>query len=681
MMTQLSATTEFYFDSFWDDLDHNATRLAKKNGSEKSVIFSEMKEIEAEMDGSIDNALLFFAGGQYMNSLGESNIYDSFYSLGQDAQYNFSVADLSPLGSAGKEKVIFFSKFKSELTIDGKVALYLAFSLPSSTIDAFFTTIRYNSSSHIYVVNKDGSKVYHQTSSETDPLVAFNLFTALQSKEYFYGSSYAQLSNDVSQRKSGTAHIKLGSENFMLSYSPMATNGFYLLMAVPSKTVSVSTTAFTNKVLLSFSLIFLFTAALVISIILIVNHNNHAKELAAERAKALEEKAEAEKAANQAKSVFLSNMSHDVRTPLNGIIGMLNIASDHIDDPNVVKDSLKSIKECSDHLLSLINDVLDMSRIESGKVIVKKESFNLLGMLDGCTSIIRGQLIDRKVDFHFDFSKVKHPNVLGDEDHLQRIIINILGNSVKFTNDGKSIDFTVEEIELSKLKSTYRFRMQDTGIGMSEDFQKVIFNSFTQENRPASAKYKGTGLGMAITKQYVDMMGGTITLKSKLEEGSLFIVEIPFEYEEKETANERNLKLAVPVPDLSHTNILLVEDNEINQKITESLILPTGATLVTKKNGKEGLEEFLTQKEHTYDLILMDIMMPIMDGYEASRLIRSSSKSDSQSVIIIAMTADAFAEDIIAAKKAGMNDHIAKPIDKNDFYLKLGKFCSPKEPE
>jgi signal transduction histidine kinase/CheY-like chemotaxis protein len=623
--------------------------------------------------------VIFFADGQYLDSQGTLNNYSGFSSLNQNAAHNFSVADLSALGQAGQEKAIFFSKFTSELAIEGKKALFLASLFPSKTIDAFFTTIRYNENSHIYLVNSDGSKVYHQANNAQDPLVAFNIFTALQSKDYFYGTSYSELIDNVGQRKSGTVHLKLDNEDYMLSYAPLTTNGFYILMAVPSKTVAVSTAAFTRRVLVSFTIIFLFIACLVIGMILIINHSNHVKELQAERAKALEEKAAAEKAANQAKSVFLSNMSHDVRTPLNGIIGMLNIASEHPDDPVVVKDSLKSIKECSDHLLSLINDVLDMSRIESGKVEVRKEPFNLLSVLDGCTSIIRGQLLDRKVDFHFDFSKVTHSNVIGDAPHLQRIIINILGNSVKFTEDGQNIDFTVEEVALSPAKALYRFSMKDTGIGMSEDFQKVIFNSFTQENRPASAKYKGTGLGMAITKQYVDLMGGTISLKSKLNEGSLFVVEIPMEYEEKEIAYERHQETVVPRPVLKGLNILLVEDNEINQKIAESLILPTEAGLVMKKNGKEGLDEFISKPEHTYDMILMDIMMPIMDGYEAAKAIRSSQKNDATSIIIIAMTADAFSEDILQAKNAGMNDHIAKPIDKNDFYRKLTKFAKQIE--
>jgi signal transduction histidine kinase len=673
VMSKLSLSTEMLLDSYWDDLDHDTVRLKHEEGQDETAVCTELKNIESETANGTDKFLLFYESGEYVSSSQETKVLSEFSSLTENSKHNMAIVDLSNLGDAGKDSIIFFSKFESPLTVGTKKATYLASVYEMSVFDNFFSSIRYNSQSGIYLVKANGTRVYHQTDNPNDVLDSYNLYKAIENSRYYYGTSYSQFSSDIAQKKDGTVHLLIGSSPYMLSYSSLTSNDWVMLMTVPSNTVSVSTADFTKKVLFSFSLISIVLVALLASVVSVFAHGNHQRKLQEERAASLEKVAAAEKQANEAKTTFLSNMSHDVRTPMNGIIGMLNIAEENMDNPEVVKSSLGSIRECSDHLLALINDVLDMSRIESGKVEIKAEAFNLLGTLDGCVSIIKGELQGRQVDFRYDFSGISHPFVIGDEVHLQRIIINILGNSVKFTEDGHSITFKASE-ESREGKTFYRFDMSDTGIGMSEEFQRKIFDSFSQENRPSSSKYKGTGLGMAITKRYVTMMGGQISLQSKINEGTRFLVELPFEITEEAKIQRLQSRTEV-VPDLSDIRILLVEDNDINLKIAESLLTSVKAEFTSKRNGKEAVEAFISAPAGTYDLILMDIMMPIMNGHEASRAIRSSEKKDAKTVKIIAMTADAFAEDIQAAKEAGMDDHISKPIDKSLFYWSLDKYA------
>jgi CheY-like chemotaxis protein len=277
--------------------------------------------------------------------------------------------------------------------------------------------------------------------------------------------------------------------------------------------------------------------------------------------------------------------------------------------------------------------------------------------------------------------ELQHPNVIGDSVRLQRIIINILGNSVKFTPDGKSISFHVEETPIDEKTSSYHLIMEDTGVGMSEEFQKKIFDSFSQEERAQTSAYKGTGLGMAITKQYVSMMNGTITLKSKINEGTRFDVLLPLSFTSGPVLDEKVQAAMAPIPSLEGKKVLLVEDNEINIKIALHLLEATKADVVVEKNGRLAYEEFEKEDNGYFALILMDVMMPVMNGYEATSAIRSSKKEYASSVPIIAMTANAFAEDIQKVLASGMNDHIVKPIDKALFYRSIGKALKKAEEE
>ena len=365
--------------------------------------------------------------------------------------------------------------------------------------------------------------------------------------------------------------------------------------------------------------------------------------------------------ANAAKSTFLNNMSHDIRTPMNAIIGFTNIALKQNPKPEV-KTCLDKISDSSEHLLTLINDVLDISRIESGKIQFSPVPVDITEVADTVVNVTYGFLSNRNITFQCNLEKPETPYVLADALRIREVLVNILGNAVKFTKDGGQIRFD----------ASYRpgadgqhlvvcYRVADTGVGMSEDFVAHIFDEFSQEENSARTKYKGTGLGMAITKRYVDLMGGTITVESKKGEGSAFTVELPVEVTDESKIQKRDSSAGSH--DLTGVKVLLAEDNDLNAEIAMIQLEELGIQVTRAADGKEAVNLFAGQPSGTFDIILMDIMMPVMNGYEATAAIRSlSNRPDAMLIPIIAMTANAFAEDVQASLDAGMNGHLSKPI-------------------
>ncbi len=375
--------------------------------------------------------------------------------------------------------------------------------------------------------------------------------------------------------------------------------------------------------------------------------------------------------ASRAKSTFLSHMSHDIRTPINGVMGMTNIALRHLDDRERVRECLEKIDDASEHLLMLINDVLDMSRIEAGKLQINHSPFDLSALVSNCSSIISGQLKGRNIRYTDDISGVVHRKLVGDELHLRQVLINILGNSVKFTNEGGSIRLSVTETACENGIARLRFVMEDTGIGMSPEFLPKLFEAFTQESNGSRTHYAGTGLGMAMTKQFVELLGGTVQVESELNVGTRFTVDLPVEIDEtEEKAASRENDMA----DLSGMKILVAEDNEINMEIITVLLEEAGVSVVQAFNGREAVEKFKEAERGAFDAVLMDVMMPEMDGLEASRIIRGLEREDARTIPIIAATANAYEEDIRHTREAGMDAHVSKPLDMAALTVLLQKF-------
>ena len=365
--------------------------------------------------------------------------------------------------------------------------------------------------------------------------------------------------------------------------------------------------------------------------------------------------------ANRAKTTFLNNMSHDIRTPMNAIIGFTNIAMKHEPEPEV-RGCLEKIRESSDHLLTLINDVLDISRIESGKIKFAPIGVDIVEVADTVLSIMYGFLSNRNITFHTHLAIPETRYVLADAVRIREVLVNILGNAVKFTDDGGSITFTSDYLPgADDRHMIVRYRVTDTGVGMTKEFVKHIFDEFSQEESSARTYYKGSGLGMAISKRYVDLMDGNISVESEKGKGSTFTVELPLELTEADKVQ----KQASPgdSTDLAGVKILMAEDNDLNAEIAMVQLEELGIHITRASDGKEALKIFASNQPGTFDIIFMDIMMPKMNGYEATKAIRAlQNRPDARTIPIIAMTANAFAEDVQASLDAGMNDHLSKPI-------------------
>lgn len=366
--------------------------------------------------------------------------------------------------------------------------------------------------------------------------------------------------------------------------------------------------------------------------------------------------------ANRAKTDFLLRMSHDIRTPLNGIVGMLDVAERCREDIRKRDECKEKIRESAQVLLELINGVLDMSKLESGNIILEHVPFDIKAISRNVFTLVIRQAEARGIEIIEEDCSVPHYRLIGSPVHYKRIMTNILSNAIKYNKENGKIYITCREIPNNENVVNIEFKCRDTGLGISPEFIEYIFEPFTQENEKNRSEYGGTGLGMSITKKLTDKMGGKITVESEKDKGTTFDVIIPFEIDKSEE-KEKNEETGEISDSIRGLKILLVEDNDLNMEIAKFLLEEEGVSVVEARNGKEAVEAFAKSGFFEIDVILMDIMMPVMNGYEATEIIREINRPDAVKVPIIAMTANAFTEDRIATKKAGMNEHLAKPLD------------------
>ncbi len=687
--THLLEITEKVADIFditiarsWDSVNTLEQFLSMEGSRAQTEdeLMQHLKDMSRFRDSKGNIFLLLDDSFRYYTSDGNKGYWRELPAIINSQSQTQELITTLPYQNSSFTYLCFLKQLPEKLVLEatGKSIAYVMLAVDIHSINDGFSVNTFGSKDYTYIVNRDGRALFVPEGADSR-FKAYNIVNALEDDEFIHGGTVEDFRAVVGSLDSAVMELRSDRMNYFVSCHSVGGEGWNTLMFVPTSVLGGSA----DHMLGSTRRLFIVLAALLILdfsclvFYLTDNRNRKLMEQKEESNRILKEAAEEARSASRAKSEFLSHMSHDIRTPINGIMGMTEIALKNISDAAWVEDCLEKISNSSQHLLSLINDVLDMSRIESGKVTVNSAPMNMIATTDECASIIGGQLLNRDVELIREFGDFAHPSLIGDELHLRQILINILGNAVKFTPDGGKIYFRVEETGSADGRASFHFEIEDTGIGMKPEFLKHIWEPFSQEDGGSRTNYKGSGLGMAITKQFVDMMGGTITVESRLHEGSKFAIDLSFDIDQHaaeaiETPEDTELHL-------EGMRVMLVEDNEINMEIAQFMLEDVGITVTCVENGQLALEMFQSHEAGSFDVILMDIMMPVMNGLEAARAIRALDRPDAQTIPIVAMTANAYDEDVRNAREAGMNGHLAKPIDTALLYRTLSElYHSPK---
>lgn len=646
-------------------------------------VLSAAGEISGTLDLEEGSILIFVDDNGYCyDKEGRKGIWGDFDQIsGGSDSYTF-VAD-----SVNYEGVhwAFVEKLASPVvTDDDDVEIcYVALLCPVENLDGYYISPSYDNVGETYILKENGTRMYDSI-EESDTISAYNVYKALRASEAGYGDLFDGVLEKLEKENTASGIYVKDGQKYCYSLTWHRENQTVILYLIPADMVAVDT----SKMVSSMTRILIYIAAVLIvllgTIVYIVTKTNNERKLNEQKEqniKKLEEMNEslnnANKAAqsalavaesaNRAKSSFLSNMSHDIRTPLNAILGFQKLLDVSSDKPDRVKEYSDKIALAGNHLLALINDILDMSRIESGKTTLNLAPFDLMKPIEDVKALMTTQTHNKNQKLTID-NRVGSLMIVGDQARLNQILTNLLSNAVKYTPDGGTVWFITERINTSKKKiATIRFVVKDNGVGMDEEFQKRVFEPFTREENTLINGISGTGLGMSITKNLVDLMGGIIMVDSVKGEGSTFTVEISFLLAEAgETADDNTADSGNDLKGvLLGCHFLMAEDTEINAEILTELLGMEGASCDVASNGREAVKMFEASKEGSYTAILMDVQMPVMDGYEATRHIRRSNHPQAATIPIAALTANAFAEDVQKAIEAGMNTHIAKPIDMN----------------
>ena len=557
-----------------------------------------------------------------------------------------------------------------------------------SQLTPYFRSSAFDNQNVTYVLKSSGVKMYTDNTVESAAFQGRNIYHALRKLEYPHEGSFDACLEQLRADGYTCTDTVIEGERYYLCLKQLPGYDWILLFLVPSAKVAASTRRMVNSIFrifiaivfvllgLSFVVFFYIMRFRKNEELLAIKTESEAKLTAANekletanqnlrtaRSAAVEAMTLAENA-SKAKTDFLSNMSHDIRTPMNAIFGISQLMEHEIDQPDKLRGHIEKLQSSSQHLLSLINDVLDMSRIESGKASLHIEPLNLPEQLSQITDIVRAAAAEHHQALTIDTNQILHQNILGDSTRLRQILINILSNAVKYTPDGGAILFEVQELPRDgHTYARYQFRVTDNGIGMTPEFQQHLFDPFARAESSLTNKIQGTGLGLAITKSLIEMMGGTIRVESALGKGSCFEVMLEFKIDTNASAAKPEASTPDGASTLNGMRFLCAEDNAINAEILEALLEMAGASCTIYPNGKELVDAFAAVRPGEYDMILMDVQMPVMNGYEATRAIRSSANPLGQTIPILAMTANAFSEDVQRSLDAGMDAHLSKPVD------------------
>ena len=558
--------------------------------------------------------------------------------------------------------------------------LYFGIAQDMEQLNPYFNCEAYNGNNSVYVLDDNGSKLFN--SNQVELIKGHNVFSVLQNMKYLHNSSFEKTKAELEEKGCSYSNAVLDGTEYFYGLKRMENAEWTLIFLVPAEYVATNTLKLVNFVMVFIVIFTVIVAVCVMLGISFVMRRNQQEAIRVEREnnakletvntklrqakQAAEDAFQVAQEANRSKSSFLANMSHDIRTPMNAIVGITSLIRHDAGDKGKVIEYADKIDTSSQHLLGIINEVLDMSKIEAGKTVFKYSDFSIPDFIQELDTIFRSQIYEKKQTLTITKENIRHEWVNGDQVHLMQIFSNLLSNAIKYTQEGGEIQLLAEECESnSSVYAKYRFLVCDNGMGMSADFKDRIFDAFTRAENSLTNKIQGTGLGMAITKNLVDSMGGTIDVESEPGQGSCFEVFMDLKIAEERSASPAS-QAETEEQDgniLKGMRFLCAEDNELNAEILTELLKIEGAECTICENGKRVLETFEQSVPGDYDMILMDVQMPVMNGYEATKAIRRSSHELAKTIPIIAMTANAFSEDIQHSLAAGMNAHISKPVD------------------
>ena len=686
---QMFRSLEDVIDNHWDEVDVQCNYLAYMPMETTDDLFSYLEKL-SELSNYKEKQIELIAvdsAGHYYTEHGRMGLLRGMTYLENAPQ---RVSYVSNSLTEDDSRMVFLKQLPTPITLQSgekEITLrYFGISQCMTQLNDYFRCDAYENNNSVYVLDNNGFKLFN--ANETELLKGHNVYTVLSQMAYLHGSSFAEAKERLARTGSCYSNAVLDGTEYFYALKQMENAQWTLAFLVPAKYVAVNTQKLVNIVM-----VIIIVIAMVFSVITVFvgwfllrqkqqqelraekeanlrleQYNIHLTQVNDELRQAQDAAAEALQSAeraSKAKTDFLSNMSHDIRTPMNAIIGITTLMKNELHQPEKLAEHLGKLESSGQLLLGIINDILDMSRIESGKTTLNVEKMNLPQQVSQLDSIIRQQAGQRCQTFTVN-THLQHENVLADPNRLNQVLMNILSNAVKYTPKGGHIRLEVEELPRNEHFARYRFVVQDDGIGMSEEFQKTLFDPFTREEKSGTNKVQGTGLGMAITKSIVDLMGGSISVESAPGRGTRFEVVLEFPID---TGSDHAQKVqALPeeaeeTSPLSGMKFLCAEDNAINAEILEMLLESKGASCTVCSNGQEIVDAFASVKPGEYDMILMDVQMPVMDGLEATRRIRNGENPLGRIIPILAMTANAFLEDMQKSKEAGMDEHLSKPVD------------------